>query len=334
MEMGDRSDRAAIADRVEKLSVARQMVSRTLVGQEAVIDQVFTALLCSGHVLIESAPGLGKTLLVKTLGTVCGMEFNRIQFTPDLMPADITGTLTLIHDELGRASTRFQPGPIFAQMVLADEINRATPKTQSALLEAMQEHTVTVAGTRYELPSPFFVLATQNPIEMEGTYVLPEAQVDRFLFKVEIPFPGQAVLEAILDATTGTRSATIEQVLEPADIVALQGLTREVPIAPHLRAAVARFVRATQPDLPEATSRVKQYVKFGVSPRGAQTLVLAAKAHALIAGRYAVSDVDLRAVALPSLRHRFQLNFDGWAEGLDADEFVLELFETELDTIA
>jgi MoxR-like ATPase len=334
MELPDRSDREAIAGRVQKLSVARQMVSRALVGQEAVIDQVFTALLCAGHVLIESAPGLGKTLLVKALGTVCGMEFNRIQFTPDLMPADITGTLTLIHDDLGRASARFQPGPIFAQMVLADEINRATPKTQSALLEAMQEHTVTVAGTRYELPSPFFVLATQNPIEMEGTYVLPEAQVDRFLFKVEIPFPGQDVLEVILDATTGTRNEIVEQVLEPADILALQDLTRQVPIAPHLRAAVARFVRATQPDLPEAASRVKQYVKFGVSPRGAQTLVLAAKAHALIAGRYAVSEADLRAVAAPALRHRFQLNFDGWAEGLSADGFVSELFETELDAIA
>lgn len=225
------SARASVDARLEGLGRARQAVAAVVVGQEGVIDEVFTALLGGGHVLIESAPGLGKTLLVRTLGAVCGLEFSRIQFTPDLMPADITGTIALFHDEQGQATTRFQPGPVFAQMVLTDEINRATPKTQSALLEAMQERTVTVAGTRYELPEPFFVLATQNPIEMEGTYVLPEAQVDRFLLKVLLPFPSQGVLESIIDATTGTHAQLPDQVLTPEAILALQALTLEVPIA-------------------------------------------------------------------------------------------------------
>jgi len=309
------------------------MVARVVVGQEPVIEQVFTALLCAGHVLIESAPGLGKTLLVKTLGTVCSMDFSRIQFTPDLMPADITGTLVLTHDEVGNSVTRFQPGPVFAQMVLADEINRATPKTQSALLEAMQERTVTVAGKRYELPAPFFVLATQNPIEMEGTYILPEAQIDRFFFKVEIPFPAQDVLESIIDTTTGVVAEVVEPVLHPSDVVALQEITRGVPVSAALRSAVSRFVRATQPVTAEAPDVVRRYVKFGVSPRGAQTLVLAAKAHALISGRFAVDADDLRAVALPALSHRFQLNFDGWSEGLSAPAIVMELLEETLSEV-
>jgi len=258
------------------------------------------------------------------------MQFSRIQFTPDLMPADITGTLALFHDEYGKVTTTFQYGPIFAQMVLTDEINRATPKTQSALLEAMQEHTVTVAGKRYDLPSPFLVLATQNPIEMEGTYLLPEAQIDRFFFKVLLPFPSQDMLEAILDATTGSVAAVPEPVISPEEIVDLQSLTRQVPLAPHVRTAIARFVRSTQPEFAQPQSDVKRYVRFGVSPRGAQTLVLASKARALIMGRYAVSMDDVRAIALPSLRHRFQLNFEGEADGVDAEQMITKLLELEL----
>ena len=309
---------------------ARAAVNAIVIGQHAVVDEVFIALLCGGHVLLESAPGLGKTLLVRTMGSVCGMRFTRIQFTPDLMPADITGTYTLVTGAGGETTTSFQQGPIFAQMVLADEINRATPKTQSALLEAMQEGTVTVSGTEYRLPVPFFVLATQNPIEMEGTYVLPEAQVDRFFFKITLPFPGVDVLESILDATTGGHSADPARALEPDAIVRLQALVRDVPIASALRRAVAHFVRATQPDLPEAHPDVRRYVRFGVSPRGAQTLVLAAKAHALLAGRFNVAPDDVRAVALPTLRHRLQLNFEGASANVDLEKLTLSLLDTSL----
>lgn len=309
---------------------AREAVNAVVIGQHNVVDQVFIALLCGGHVLLESAPGLGKTLLVRTMGSVCGMRFTRIQFTPDLMPADITGTYTLVTGPGGEASTSFQQGPIFAQMVLADEINRATPKTQSALLEAMQEGTVTIAGTEYRLPVPFFVLATQNPIEMEGTYVLPEAQIDRFFFKITLPFPDVDVLESILDATTGGHATTPERALEPEAIVRLQSLVRDVPIAAVLRRAIAHFVRATQPELPDAHADVRRYVRFGVSPRGAQTLVLAAKAHALLTGRFNVAPDDVRAVALPTLRHRLQLNFEGESANVDLEKLTLSLLDTSL----
>jgi MoxR-like ATPase len=312
------------------LTRARQAVNRVVIGQERVVDEVFIALLCGGHVLLESAPGLGKTLLVRTIGTVCGMRFTRIQFTPDLMPADITGTYALVAGGTSGTQTRFQEGPIFAQMVLADEINRATPKTQSALLEAMQEGTVTVAGAEYALPKPFFVLATQNPIEMEGTYVLPEAQVDRFFFKITMPFPDVAVLEAIIDTTTGSVANEPDHVLYPDAIVRLQRLTREVPIASALRRGIAAFVRATQPDLPEADDEVCRFVRFGVSPRGAQTLVLAAKAQALLAGRFNVAVEDVRAVAEPTLRHRLQLNFEGESAGVDVGRLMRRLIDGAL----
>jgi MoxR-like ATPase len=319
-------DSAGLHDALTRLRAGRDAVSRVVVGQAEVIDQVLTALLAGGHVLIESSPGLGKTLLVRTIGTVFGMKFHRIQFTPDLMPADITGTYALTPGESGQAmTTRFQPGPVFAQMVLADEINRATPKTQSSLLEAMQEGTVTVMGVEYDLPRPFFVLATQNPIEMEGTYVLPEAQIDRFFFKVTLPYPTEKVLESILDATTGATADAITSTLSPAEVLALQAWTRDVPLSSELRTLVARFVRATQPDLPEAPDRVRRFVRYGVSPRGAQALVLAAKARALMEGRYNVAVDDLRAVALPALRHRLQFNFEGEAAGVSVDELITEV---------
>ncbi|MDX2005251.1 MAG: MoxR family ATPase [Meiothermus sp.] len=309
-----------------KLQQAREGIARVVVGQREAIDQVLMSLISGGHVLLEAAPGMGKTLLVRTLAQVFGMRFSRVQFTPDLMPADITGTVVLIHDDQGKTHLEFQPGPIFAQLVLADEINRATPKTQSSLLEAMQEHTVTVAGSQHQLPEPFFVLATQNPIEQEGTYLLPEAQIDRFFFKVQIPYPPEKVLEEILELTTGAEEVKAEQVLTPEDIVHLQRLTRAVPVASHVRQAVAKFVLATQPSDPKNLKEVQRYVRFGVSPRGGQALVLAAKAHALLAGRYNVAFDDLRAVLFPALRHRFNLNFEGQAEGVSVDGLLAKLF--------
>ena len=322
---------AALEQQLAKLQRAREAVAQTVFGHEEVIDQLLISLMCGGHLLVEGAPGLGKTLLVRTIGTVCGLKFARIQFTPDLMPADITGTMILIHDDLGKTHTKFQGGPIFAQMVLADEINRATPKTQSALLEAMQEQTVTAAGQVYDLPKPFFVLATQNPIEMEGTYILPEAQIDRFFFKVIIPYPPEDVLDTILAKTTGSDEASVEQVLSAEEILHLQSLTRQVPMASHVRQAVVRFVLLTQPDGKDASKEVERYIRFGVTPRGAQALILAAKANALLQGRYNVSFNDLRTTLLPALRHRFQLNFEGAAEGVASDRLLQKLLERAVE---
>jgi MoxR-like ATPase len=321
--------RAELGRDLELLARARQELGQVFIGHDDVVDQLLVCLITSGHALIEGAPGLGKTLLVRTLADVAGLKFSRIQFTPDLMPADITGTMVLVYDEDGRASTRFQAGPLFGQLVLADEINRATPKTQSALLEAMQERTVTVAGTAHAMLSPFFVFATQNPFEMEGTYALPEAQVDRFFYKVAIEYPNEDVLDAILDETTGSGLEKARQVLAPADVERLQGRVREVPIASHVRRAIARFVRSTLPDLQGNDPRVRRYVRFGVSPRGGQALVLAAKAHALLAGRFNVSLADVRRAVLPALRHRFQLNFEGLADGVNADALLLELYDAQ-----
>jgi len=302
-------------------------VGKIIVGQQDVVRHVLVAVLAGGHALLEGVPGLGKTMLIRTLADVLELKFSRIQFTPDLMPADIVGTNILEESEGGRRAFRFQPGPIFANLILADEINRATPKTQSALLEAMQEQTVTVAQQTYPLDPPFFVLATQNPIEMEGTYPLPEAQLDRFLFKIEVRFPSPAELVEILARTTGVDLPTTEKAADGATIVEMGELARQVPIASHVSDYVARLVVATHPDSETAPPMVKRFVRYGASPRGGQALVLGGKILALMAGRYNVAFDDVQAVAPAALRHRLLLNFEGQAEGVSPDAIIAELLD-------
>jgi len=302
-------------------------VSQVIVGQHELIRQVIITLLAGGNVLLEGVPGLAKTTLVRTLADVIDCKFSRIQFTPDLMPADIIGTTLISEDAHGHKSFRFEPGPVFANLVLADEINRATPKTQSALLEAMQERTVTVAKTIHKLPQPFFVLATQNPLEMEGTYPLPEAQLDRFFFKINVAFPSAAELVEIAQRTTGARKPTARHVADGPMILQMQELARTVPIASHVLSYAARLITATHPESKDAPAITKQYVRYGASPRGMQTLILAGKILALLDGRYNVSFGDLRLAALPALRHRVVLNFEAQAEGISADDVVKGVLE-------
>jgi MoxR-like ATPase len=301
-------------------------IGRVIVGQSAVVRGVLIGILAGGHVLLEGVPGLGKTMLIRTLGQVLNLKFARIQFTPDLMPADIVGTEILI-DQDGQRAFKFQAGPVFANLVLADEINRATPKTQSALLEAMQEHSVTVAQQTYQLDEPFFVMATQNPLEMEGTYPLPEAQLDRFLFKINVPFPSATELVEILARTTGQDTPAAQAILSGAEILAMRDLARQTPSASHVSDYVARLIVATHPDSAEAPPLVKQYVRYGSSPRGGQAIMLGAKIVALLAGRYNVAFEDIAVVAPTALRHRLILNFEGLAEGVSADSIVAELLE-------
>lgn len=301
-------------------------VGRVIVGQGEVVRHVLVSILAGGHVLLEGVPGLGKTMLIRTLGQALDLKFSRIQFTPDLMPADIVGT-EILSDESGKREFRFREGPLFANLVLADEINRATPKTQSALLEAMQESSVTVAQHTYKLEEPFFVMATQNPIEMEGTYPLPEAQLDRFFFKVNVDLPNVGEMVEILDRTTGKESPAANKAVSGADIVEMRTLARTVPIASHVKEYIAKLMLATHPDDPNASPLVKKYVRYGVSPRGGQALVLGAKVTALMAGRYNVAFEDVHAVAKAALRHRLLLNFDGLAEGIRADTVIEELVE-------
>ncbi len=299
-------------------------VGKVIVGQGEVVRHVLVSILAGGHVLLEGVPGLGKTMLIRTFGQAMDLKFSRIQFTPDLMPADILGT-EILTDTDGRREFRFRAGPLFANLVLADEINRATPKTQSAMLEAMQENSVTVAQKTYHLDEPFFVLATQNPLEMEGTYPLPEAQLDRFFFKVNVDLPNVNELVKILDRTTGMETPLAGRAVNGVEIIRMRELARAVPAASHVREYVAALVLATHPNNPHAPALVRKYVRYGVSPRGGQAMMLGAKVTALLSGRYNVAFEDIHAVAPAALRHRLLLNFDGLAEGIHPDEVIAEL---------
>ena len=309
----------------ETVAAIEEQVGRVIVGQHEVVRHVLMCIIAGGHALLEGVPGLGKTMLIRTLADVLDLRFSRIQFTPDLMPADITGTDVLEEAEDGRREFRFQPGPIFANLVLADEINRATPKTQSALLEAMQERSVTVANRTYRLDEPFFVMATQNPLEMEGTYPLPEAQLDRFMFKVDVLFPSSEELVEILARTTGAAEPRASIAADGAQIIRLGALARKVPIPTHVSEYVARLIVATHPDSEDAPETVRRYVRYGSSPRGAQALILGAKIGALLDGRYNVAFEDVQAVAPAALRHRLILNFEGQAEGVRPDDVIADL---------
>jgi len=316
---------ARVAELLARVGALRAEMAKVIVGQEEVVSQLLTALLAGGHCLLEGVPGLGKTLMVRTLADSLHLSFRRIQFTPDLMPTDIVGTELLEEDHgTGRRVFRFSPGPIFAQVVLADEINRTPPKTQAALLEAMQEFSVTYAGTTYQLERPFFVLATQNPIEQSGTYPLPEAQLDRFLFHVRMDYPREAEEVSILRHTTGAASASAAAVLGADELTWLQQLTREVRASEEMLAYIARLVRATRPD-DGAGPLVREWVRWGAGPRAGQALVLGAKARALLEGRFAITPDDVRALAAPVLRHRVLVNFRAEAEGMTADSIVARL---------
>jgi len=308
----------------EKMQEVRGEISKAIVGQGEVVDGVLIALLAGGHVLLEGAPGLGKTMLVRTLAQAVALKYSRIQFTPDLMPADVIGTAVVQENGDGRKSLGFQPGPIFTNLLLADEINRATPKTQSALLEAMQEKQVTVAHTSHQLEEPFFVMATQNPLEMEGTYPLPEAQLDRFLFKLRVPFPGREDLHDILDRTTHGAPTAVVPVINGPQIMEMRHVVRTVPVAPHVQEYVVKLVLATHPEGRE-NALANKYIRYGSSPRGAQTLILGGKVRALLDGRFNVSLEDVRALLLPALRHRIILNFEAQADGRTTDDLLDEI---------
>ena len=316
-----------VSDFVAAFRSLRAEVGKVIVGHDEVVTHVLIGLFAGGHVLLEGVPGLGKTLLIRTLAESLDLSFSRIQFTPDLMPGDIIGTNIIVEDPNGRKHFEFQRGPIFGHILLADEVNRATPKTQSALLEGMQEGAVTVSGTSNPLPSPFFVLATQNPIEMEGTYPLPEAQLDRFLFKLRVRYPALEELAEIIERTTHVREVEVRRVMTGPQVMGFRELVREVPIASHVRDLASLIVLSTHPQWERAPDAARRFVRYGGSPRGAQALVLGAKVRALAEGRYNVSVEDLRAVALPALRHRLILNFEGEAEGVDVDRLIGELVE-------
>ena len=305
----------------------RQEIGKVIVGHQAVVDGTLTAILSGGHVLLEGVPGLGKTLLVRTLSEVLDLSFNRIQFTPDLMPADILGTNLVVESPEGRREFQFQRGPIFAHLLLADEINRATPKTQSAMLEAMQEKSVTAGGEIRRLAEPFFVLATQNPIDQEGTYPLPEAQLDRFFFKLIVGYPSAADLTEVLNRTTEGRKATLVKVVDGAGLLELQQLVRQVPAASHVKDYAVRLILATHPQTETAAPISNQYLRFGSSPRGAQALLLSGKVRALTQGRFSVSFEDIQTMVLPTLRHRLILNFEAEAEGITTDHVLAQILK-------
>jgi len=317
-----------IAEFQQRFQALRDGTAQAFVGQEELVEAVLISLFADGHCLLEGLPGLGKTFLVRTLSSLLGLDFSRIQFTPDLMPADVTGTNVIVEDEQGRRTYSFRRGPIFANLVLADEINRATPKTQSAMLEAMQEHSVTSWGESHRIAPPLFVLATQNPLEMEGTYPLPEAQLDRFLFKVLVRKARKDELAEIVRRTTAREPVPVDRVMDRDELLAWQGFVRDVVVAPHVMDFATRLVLASHPDGEEAPERVRRYVRFGASPRGCQGLVLGAKVLALLGGRMNVSFSDLRRIARPVLRHRLLLTYEAEVDGVKPDDLVNELLET------
>ena len=305
----------------------RAEIGKVMVGHTEIVDGTLIAIFAGGHVLLEGVPGLGKTLLVRTLSEVLDLSFNRIQFTPDLMPSDILGTNFVVETPDGRREFQFQRGPIFAHIILADEINRATPKTQSAMLEAMQEKQVTAAGEIRKLVEPFFVLGTQNPIDQEGTYPLPEAQLDRFFFKLVVGYPSASELTEVINRTTEGHKVRLEKVLDGAGLMELQSLVREVPVASHVKDYAVRLVLATHPKSETAAAVTNQYLRFGSSPRGAQTLILAGKVRALTQGRFNVSFEDIQTVAAAALRHRLILNFEAEAEGITTDLIITQILK-------
>jgi len=330
------SDKDVAREEVEhfqkKIGALREEIGRVIVGNRDVVDGVLTCMLAGSHALLEGVPGLGKTRLIKTLADALGLSFSRIQFTPDLMPADIIGTVVIDETAAGGRAFEFRKGPVFSNVVLADEINRATPKTQSALLEAMQERSVTVGRNTHLIEPPYFVLATQNPLEMEGTYPLPEAQLDRFFFKLNVPFPDREELHSILERTTTSTEIEIKEVLEKEDVLKLQKLVRTVPAARHVQDYAIRLLLGTHPDHEDAPELAKRYVSTGASPRGAQALLLAAKIRALFEGRFAASIDDVKVSALPALRHRVLLNFEGEAEGIRTDDVIEAILKVLPDT--
>ncbi|HPX67889.1 MAG TPA: MoxR family ATPase [Bacillota bacterium] len=316
-----------IRDIIDVINNVEAEIGKAIIGQKDIVKQVLISILAGGNVLLEGVPGLGKTQLVKTLSKVMELSFSRIQFTPDLMPADVMGTNIIVKDDSGNSRFEFQKGPVFANLVLADEINRATPKTQSALLEAMQEQTVTVGKVTYSLPQPFLVLATQNPIEMEGTYPLPEAQMDRFLFKLNVLFPSFDELKGIMDITTSNKEVELNKIVDGESILEMRKIIREVPIAKPVQEYALRVVLGTHPEIEGAPEGAKKYIRFGASPRAAQAIITASRARALMEGRYNVSFEDIKYVAHPSLRHRFFLNFDAVADGITTDGLIDQLLD-------
>ena len=313
------------SEAVRRLNQVRQEIAKIIVGQQDIVDGVLICLLSGGHVLLEGVPGLGKTTLLRTLSRVLHLKYSRIQFTPDLMPADIVGSMMIETDDRGAKSLRFQQGPIFANLVLADEINRATPKTQSALLEAMQERTVTSGTSTHELEAPFLVMATQNPIEMEGTYPLPEAQLDRFLMKLLVDYPSRDELNRIVDRTIRAVDSTLEQVMDRSEILGIRALCRQVLVAPHVREFAVDMVMATQPGSSHAHPVANKFVRYGSSPRGAQALVECGRVMAFMHGRTHLSTDEVQTVAPAVLRHRIILNFDAHAEGLTPETVLKEI---------
>ncbi|WP_010293231.1 AAA family ATPase [Clostridium senegalense] len=326
-------DMEKVKDIIDKINVIEGEISKAIIGQKDVIRQVIIAILAGGNVLLEGSPGLGKTQLVKTLSKVMDLPFSRIQFTPDLMPADVVGTNIIMKDKEGNSSFSFQKGPIFSSLVLADEINRATPKTQSALLEAMQEHTVTVGTNTYTLQEPFMVLATQNPIEMDGTYPLPEAQLDRFLFKLMVPFPNLEELKEIMNVTVKNNKINLTNVITGEEILKIRRILREVPMSASVEEYALKVVLATHPECENAPEITKKYIRFGASPRAAQAIITTSKIRAIMEGRFNVAFEDIEYVAYPALRHRFFLNFDAMADGIKSEDILEKILKSQLETV-